>query len=498
LILLECKDITKFFPGVTALNHVSISFNRAEIHALVGENGAGKSTLIKIIAGKYRPDTGEIYLKGKKVQMTEPRKAIEQGISTVFQEYNLLPHLRIIENIILGNEPVGKKDRIDWQKARAICIQLMENLQINIDLDLYAGDLGAAEAKMVEILKALVSKAEIIIMDEPTAALPEKEVEALFRLIYNLKASGVTVIYISHRINEIFSIADRVSVLKDGKIVGTFLVNTINQDELIRLMVGREISSTFPYRHNFQDNPVVLSLRNIEDQRRHLKGISFDLRQGEILAIGGMTGNGQREIIRFLFGSYPISKGEVYYEGKKVSIRSPRDALHLGIGFIPDDRRNEGLAVTQSVRKNIALPSLHLRQSIGFIHRRKEKEIVEKMVSTLNILVPMISTPVQNLSGGNQQRVVIAKWLPLKPKVLLFHEPTLGVDVGAKMGIYQLMRQFADEGVAILMVTGDMIELLRIPDRILVFFEGKITGEFFRQNATEEEIMFAASGQKEV
>jgi ribose transport system ATP-binding protein len=211
-----------------------------------------------------------------------------------------------------------------------------------------------------------------------------------------------------------------------------------------------------------------------------------------------MTGNGQREIIRFLFGSYPISKGEVYYEGKKVSIRSPRDALHLGIGFIPDDRRNEGLAVTQSVRKNIALPSLHLRQSIGFIHRRKEKEIVEKMVSTLNILVPMISTPVQNLSGGNQQRVVIAKWLPLKPKVLLFHEPTLGVDVGAKMGIYQLMRQFADEGVAILMVTSDMIELLRIPDRILVFFEGKITGEFFRQNATEEEIMFAASGQKEV
>lgn len=493
--MLECKDITKTFPGVTALSHVSIFFNQAEIHALVGENGAGKSTLIKIIAGKYRPDTGEIYLKGKKVQMTDPRKAIEHGISTVFQEYNLLPHLRVLENIILGNEPIGKRGRIDWKKARAICTQLMDNLQINIDLDRYAGDLGAAEAKMVEILKALVSKAEIIIMDEPTAALPEKEVEALFRLIRNLKASGVTVIYISHRLNEIFSIADRVSVLKDGKMVGTFSVNSINQDELIRLMIGREISSTFSYRQNFQENPVILSLRNIEDQR-HLKGISFDLHQGEILAIGGMTGNGQREIIRFLFGSHSISKGEVFYEGKKVSIRSPRDALQLGIGFIPDDRRNEGLAVTQSVRKNIALPSIHLRQTIGFIHHREEKEVVEKMVSTLSILVPMVSTPVQNLSGGNQQRVVIAKWLPLKPKVLLFHEPTLGVDVGAKMGIYQLMRQFADEGVAILIVTSDMIELLRIPDRILVFFEGKITGEFFRQNATEEKIMFAASGQK--
>ncbi len=497
MVLLECKDITKIFPGVTALNHVSISFNQAEIHALVGENGAGKSTLIKIIAGKYHPDGGEIFLKGKKVQITDPRKAIGQGISTVYQEYNLLPNLRVIENIILGNELIGKNGRIDWKKSREICTQLMKNLEIYIDLDRYASDLGAAEAKMVEILKALVSKAEIIIMDEPTAALPEKEVESLFRLIQNLKASGVTVIYISHRINEIFSIADRVSILKDGKFVGTFSVTSINQEDLIRLMIGREISGTFPYRQNAKDNPIILSLHNIEDQKR-LKGISFNLHQGEILAIGGMTGNGQREVIRLLFGSHPISSGEIYFEGEKVSIRSPIEALHLGIGFIPDDRRNEGLAVTQSVRKNIALPSLHLRQSLGFIHRREEREIVEKMVSTLNILVPSISAPVQNLSGGNQQRVVIAKWLPLKPKVLLFHEPTLGVDVGAKMGIYQLMKQFADEGVAILMVTSDMIEILRIPDRILVLYEGKITGEFFRQNATEEKIMLAASGQIEV
>jgi ribose transport system ATP-binding protein len=490
---LELKGITKTFPGVVALNGVDIGFTKSEIHALVGENGAGKSTLIKIIGGKYQPDSGKVIYKSRKVKITDPLKALKLGISTVYQEYNLIPNLKVIENILLGSEPIGRFRRIDWKKAEGFCRDLMSRMNVQVDLHQYASELGAAEAKVVEILKALVASADIVIMDEPTAALPEHEVDSLFGLIRSLKENGVTVIYISHRIDEIFAIADRVSVLKDGNMVGTRVVSEIDRDRLIKLMIGRELKDIYPLRRGGGTRDVTLSVRRIGDGGR-LKDITFDLHRGEIIGVGGMTGNGQRELIRALFGAHRTTAGKIAFEGREVTIDSPRKALRLGIGFIPDDRRNEGLAVTQPVRRNIALPSLHMRQHAGIIQSGREKSVVEDTVRTLDIRLTSIAQRVQNLSGGNQQRVVIAKWIPLNPKVLLFHEPTLGIDVGAKLEIYRLMNRFTELGVSILMVTSDMMELLNVPDRIVVLFNGSISGEFSREEASEEAVMYAASG----
>ena len=495
-MLLQLRGITKRFPGVVALNSVDIDFLKGEIHALVGENGAGKSTLIKVIGGKYQPDSGDILFKGTKVRIPDPHKALQMGISTVYQEYNLLPDLKVIENIMLGCEPLGKLKRIDWRLAEDFCRDLMSQMGVEVDLHQYVSELGAAEAKIVEILKALVTEAEVVIMDEPTAALPEHDVDSLFSLITSLKKNDVTVIYISHRIEEIFNVADRVSVLKDGNMVGTHHVREISSDHLIKSMVGRELQDIYTVRKGEVSPKVVLSVRDLQDGYR-LKSVSFDLHEGEILGIGGMTGNGQRELIRAIFGAHRITRGEVRVHGDVVTLDSPQKAMKLGIGFLPDDRRNEGLAVTQPVRRNISLPSLHLRQDAGVIRGREEKKVVEKMVDTLGIRVTSILQKVESLSGGNQQRVVLAKWLPLNPKILLFHEPTLGIDVGAKVEIYRLINDFAESGVSIIMVTSDMMELLNVPDRILIFYDGSVSREFLREDATEEAVMFAASGNEE-
>jgi ABC-type sugar transport system ATPase subunit len=495
-MLLQLQGITKKFPGVIALNSVNIDFIRGEIHAIVGENGAGKSTLIKVIGGKYQPDSGDVLFKGKPVRIPTPHKALEMGISTVYQEYNLIPDLRVIENIMLGREPFGKLKRIDWRQAADFCRKLMSRMGVEVDLHQYVSELGAAEAKIVEILKALVTEAEVVIMDEPTAALPEHDVDSLFSLIKSLKKNDVTVIYISHRIDEIFSVADRVSVLKDGDMVGTYHVREISSDNLIKSMVGRELQDIYSTREREVSRKVVLSVRDLQDGYR-LKGVSFNLHEGEIIGIGGMTGNGQRELIRALFGAHRITHGEIAIYGEAVSLNSPQKAMKLGIGFLPDDRRNEGIAITQPVRRNISLPSLHLRQNAGMIRSREERKVVEEMVDRLGIKVISILQKVETLSGGNQQRVVLAKWLPLSPKVLLFHEPTLGIDVGAKVEIYRLINVFVESGVSIIMVTSDMIELLHVPDRILVFYDGFVSREFSRKDATEEAVMFAASGSRE-
>jgi ribose transport system ATP-binding protein len=495
-MLLQLRGITKTFPGVVALNGVSIDFERGEIHAIVGENGAGKSTLIKLIGGKYQPDSGDILFKGEPVRIPTPHRALEMGISTVYQEYNLIPDLRVIENIMLGREPLGSLKKIDWKLAADFCTDLMSSMGVQVDLHQYVSELGAAEAKIVEILKALVTEAQVVIMDEPTAALPERDVDALFSLIESLKKNDVTVIYISHRIDEIFSVADRVSVLKDGSMVGTFRVRDISRDHLIKSMVGRELEDIYAVRERRVSEEVVLSVRDLKDGNR-LKGVSFELHEGEILGIGGMTGNGQRELIRALFGAHRTTGGVIAVHGERVFLDSPQKAMKLGIGFLPDDRRNEGLAITQPVRRNVSLPSLHLRQHAGIIRGREERNLVEDMVEKLGIKVTSILQKVETLSGGNQQRVVLAKWLPLNPRVLLFHEPTLGIDVGAKVEIYRLIDLFAESGVSVIMVTSDMIELLHVPDRILVFYDGSVSREFLREEATEEAVMFAASGSGE-
>jgi ribose transport system ATP-binding protein len=494
-MVLELKNISKRFPGVVALDDVSIGFAKGEVHALAGENGAGKSTLIKVIAGRYRPDEGRILFHEKVVEIADPLTASRMGISVVYQEYNLVPKMTVQDNVLLGREPRTKAGSIDRGAARAEVQELASRMNVSLSPDSYVADLGAAEAKIVEIMKALASHVEVLILDEPTAALPEKDVAALFSVIRSLRDAGVTVLYISHRLDEIFTIADRVTVLKDGQLVGTWPVAQIDRDFLVRSMVGRELTDIYPARRPPAEGMEVLSGEGLSDGK-DLTGVSFRLRAGEILGVGGMTGNGQRELIRCLFGAHPLTAGKIRVLGREVRIGTPRQAMDLGIGFIPDDRRNEGLSVNQSVLRNLALPSLGLRQTAGIIRRRREKEASEKVVHDLEIKLSAVSQAVRSMSGGNQQRVVIGKWIPLAPRVLLFHEPTLGIDVGARAEIYRLMRRLTSQGVAILMVSSDMIELLNVPDRILVFYRGAIGAEFAAGEATEEMVMRVASGGK--
>jgi ribose transport system ATP-binding protein len=493
-MLLELKNISKRFPGVVALDDVSIELAKGEVHALAGENGAGKSTLIKVLAGRYHPDAGAILFDGKQVEIADPLKASRMGISVVYQEYNLLPKLTVQDNILLGREPLGSLGRIDRAASRAEVRALAERMKVDIDPDSYVADLGAAEAKIVEIMKALAARVEVLILDEPTAALPEKDVAALFAVIRSLREGGVTVVYISHRLEEIFSIADRVSVLKDGQLVGTWPVAEIDRDFLVRSMVGRELTDIYPPRRGAPAAEEVLSGEGLRGP--NLAGVSFALRAGEILGVGGMTGNGQREFLRSLFGAHPLTAGTIRFRGRPARIGSPREAMDLGLGFIPDDRRNEGLSVSQSVQRNLSLPSLGLRQTAGVIRRKQERETAEGIVRDLDIKLAALSQPARGMSGGNQQRAVIGKWLPMRPKVLLFLEPTLGIDVGARVEIYRLMRRLTSQGVAILMVSSDMLELLNVPDRILVFWRGAIAAEFAAGQASEEAVMFAASGGK--
>jgi ribose transport system ATP-binding protein len=492
-MLLELRNVSKRFPGVVALDDVSIGFARGEVHALAGENGAGKSTLIKVIAGRYRPDGGHILFHDAVVEIADPLKASRMGISVVYQEYNLLPKLTVQDNVLLGREPRTPLGSIDRAAARSAVTALAARMNVSLSPDSFVADLGAAEAKIVEIMKALASHVEVLILDEPTAALPEKDVAALFSVIRSLRDAGVTVLYISHRLDEIFAIADRVTVLKDGQRVGTWPVSEITRDFLIRSMVGRELTDIYPARRASADGQEVFSGEGLSDGK-NLFGISFRLRAGEILGVGGMTGNGQREFIRCLFGAHPLTAGKLRFSGRAVRIGSPRKAMDLGIGFIPDDRRNEGLSVSQSVLRNLCLPSLGLRQTAGIIRGRQEKTAANGIVESLEIRCAAVTQPVRSMSGGNQQRVVIGKWIPLSPAVLLFHEPTLGIDVGARAEIYRLMRGLTERGVAIIMVSSDMIELLNVPDRILVFSRGRISAEFAAGEASEEAVMSAASG----
>lgn len=496
-MFLEVKKITKKFLDITALNDVSISFKKGEVHAIVGENGAGKSTLIKIIGGIYHAENGVILFNGKEVKISSPFEASKFGINIVCQEYNLVPNLSVLDNIILGKEPVGQFGKINKAVAKKHLEEIIEKYALHINLNKFAGDLSAAEAKIAEILKAYISKLEILILDEPTAALTDDDVTSLFNLIGILKSRGITVIYISHRLEEVFQICDRVSVLKDGFYIDTFNTSEINHDLLVKLMVGRELKEMFPARNTEQLNTkeVVLSVKNISDDT-HFYNVSFDLHEGEILGIGGMAGHGQREFIRSLFGFHSLTSGEFIFNNKKIEINNPQTAVKNGFAFLSDDRRNEGLALPQSILRNISYPSQDKRTTFGIIHKQQDRTVVLKLVKQLSIKLTSIDQNVQGLSGGNQQRIVIAKWLLVSPQIMLFHEPTLGIDVGAKQEVYKLLRLFTKEGISIIMVTSDMLELLHMSDRICVFYEGKIKAMIPSCEATEEIIMRAASGKK--
>ncbi|MDI3481752.1 MAG: ribose transport system ATP-binding protein [Tepidanaerobacteraceae bacterium] len=493
-IILQMKNITKKFPGVLALDEAQLEVKKGEVHILVGENGAGKSTLMKILAGAYTKDSGEIYFKGEKIETLSPKHAQELGISIIYQELNLIPYLTVAENIFLGREPVSERipGQIDWKRLFDSAQEILNNLHVDIDARAIVKSLGIAKQQMVEVAKALSLNSDIIIMDEPTAALTRQEIENLFDIIRRVKQKGVSIIYISHRLEEFSEIGDRVTVMRDGKTIATLDIKDIKMDELIKLMVGRELKEKFPKIHL----DIGKDIMRVANLRRGdvLKDISFSVREGEILGIAGLIGAGRTELARAIFGFDRIDRGDIYVDGKKVNIRKPWDAIKCGIGLVPEDRKGHGLVLTLSVRSNITLASLDGISQRQHINLKKEASIVKDYIKKLNIKTPGHEQKVASLSGGNQQKVVLAKWLLSKSRIFIFDEPTRGIDVGAKIEVYHLMNDLVKNGAGIILISSELPEILGMCDRILVMCRGEITAELKREDATQEKILYFATG----
>jgi len=491
-IILEMKNISKSFFGVPALKKVSLKVRKGTVHALMGENGAGKSTLMKILAGIYQPDEGEIYLKGSAIQIKDTHTALKYGITMIHQELSPVVEMTVGENIFLGREPRTFGNFVNYKKMYEEANKLLQDLSINIDPKTKMKKLTVAEMQLIEIIKALSYDAEIIIMDEPTSAIGDREVEKLFDVINELTNKGKSIIYISHKMDEIFKIADDITVFRDGLHIATKPASEINNDLLIKLMVGREITSIFPEKDNIPNNKNILSVRNLTSQGK-FTDVSFDLKEGEILGLTGLMGAGRTEIVESIFGIRPIDSGEVYLNGEKLSIKKPTDAIKHGIAFITENRKDDGLFLPMSIQENISMCTLNQRSIGGFIRSKEEKQVTEEYHKKLKIKSSSLRQPVETLSGGNQQKVVLAKWLLTKPKVLILDEPTRGIDIGAKSEIYKLMMELVEDGMSIIMISSEMPEVLGMSDRILVFCEGRLTGELHRDEATQEKILELAT-----
>lgn len=486
-------DITKEFPGVRALDGAQLSVEAGECHALVGENGAGKSTLMKVLSGACHPDAGVIILGGSVQQVTSPIVARKLGITMIHQELNLLPEMTVAENIFLGHEIV--RGPLRWLDKRAMenkSEELLASFGQKLSGRTLVKKISLAQQQMVEIAKAISVQSKVIIMDEPSAILTDRELAELFDLIGRLKKQGVAIVYISHRLEEIFSICDRVTVMRDGKTVLTDQTSNVTQDQIIRLMVGREIEQFFPSQHS---NPgaEILRLESVT-QRGKLHNINLSLRKGEIAGLTGLVGAGRTELARVIFGAEQADSGQMFLDGRPVSFRSPRQAIDAGIGLLTEDRKNQGLVLSMMVRENTSMASLVRLVKHGFVDIRAEKEATRGYIRDLQIKTPSTEQKVRNLSGGTQQKVVLAKWLFTKSRVLIFDEPTRGIDVGAKAEIYQLMWKLVAQGIAILMISSELPEVLKMCDRILVMHEGEITGELKQAEATQEKIIALAMG----
>ena len=489
-LILEIKGLSKTFPGVKALESVDFSVREGEVHALVGENGAGKSTLIKILSGAYPKDSGEIIFEGKSISTQNPHHAQQIGISTIYQEFNLAPHLSVIENILIGQLPM-RGLAVDWVEARKRATEILDRLGVTMRMDEPVGKLPVAEKQLVEIAKALAHKSRLLIMDEPSAVLGEKDMVKLYQVVRSLKESGITIIYISHRLIEIFDIADRVTVLKDGQFVGTRNVSEVTMPELVKMMIGRELKDVYPKRKgNFGD--VILKVNNVA-RPGILEDVSFQLRAGEIIGIAGMRGSGRTELARAIFGADPHD-GTISLSGKTINIRSPQDAISNRLALATEDRKAEGLFLQSSTKNNISISGLKDISWAGFIIQRKiELGKVLRLIKTMLIKTPGPDFPVANMSGGNQQKVILARWLNIDAKVLLLDEPTRGIDVGSKSEIYQLMAQLTEQGVGLIMISSELPEILGMSDHILVMHDGKMVKELQRAEASEEVIMSYAA-----
>jgi ribose transport system ATP-binding protein len=489
--LVEMTKITKTFPGVVALDGVTFECCPGEVHAVVGENGAGKSTLMKILAGVYAPDKGEITLCGETVRISSPHAAQHMGISIIYQELNLLPDLNVAQNVFLGRESRGALGLVHERQQEAKAQEVLHRLGVDIDPRERLGRLSVAQQQMVEIAKALSLNARVVIMDEPSATLGGQDLERLFDVIKALKEQGVAVIYISHRISEIFQIADRVTVFKDGKVVGTYRVSDIDRPSLVRLMIGRSLSETFPKRCG-RVGEEILRIEGLRVGDR-LRDINLVVHAGEIVGISGLVGAGRTELAQAIFGTRSIDSGAVHLRGKRVRIEDPRRALRHRIGYLTENRNAEGLVMGQSVKENAALPSLNQRQRWGVVDQRAEHQVVAATSESLHLRAPSLGADVENLSGGNRQKVVLAKWLISGPELLIFDEPTRGIDVGAKAEIWQLMRDLADQGKGVLMISSELPEVIGMSDRVVVMHRGRIVGELPGETATEEAVMMLAT-----
>lgn len=488
--ILSIKNLSKYYPGVQALDDVSIDFYEGEVHALIGENGAGKSTLIKMISGAAKPDGGVITFHGKNYEEMSPHLSKALGIEVIYQEFNLIPTLSVAENVFMGDE-IKVNGMIDRKTLIEKTKSIFQSMKTNIDPMALVEDLPIAYMQLVEIAKSISRQVKVLIMDEPTAPLSNSEVEILFQLVRELKNKGVTIIYISHRLPELFEISDRLTVMRDGKKIITLNTAETTKKELIKYMVGREITETCP-RREFKPGEVILEVKNITGNG--VKDIFFKVRKGEIFGLGGLVGAGRTELVRLLFGADKLENGEIWLEERKVRIQDPRQAVKLGFGLVPEDRKQHGAIQELSIRWNITLPILQKLSRLGVINRKKEDDCVTKHKDVLEIKTPSVDQAVKNLSGGNQQKVVLSKWMASQSKILIFDEPTRGVDVGAKQEIYKFMNNLARQGIAIIMISSEMEELLGMSDRILVLCEGRVMGELQKEEFSQENVLSLASG----
>ena len=489
---IRLNRIEKSFPGVKAVDNVDFSLESGCVHAVVGENGAGKSTLMKIVAGVYQKDSGQIFVNGEEAAISEPADAIRLGISIIEQEFSLFSELTVFQNIFIGKEySRAGKALIDWPKIKQETEEILTEMGLHIEISKAIKYLTTSEQQIIEIAKAVFFGAKFIIMDEPTSSLGDQEKTILFSLIKKLKQKGVGIVYISHRMEEIFDIADIVTVMRDGKKVGTYTIDELNREKVIKLMVGREITDIF-----FRDRDGVSGDKVLEVKDLYKKGsfrdISFEVREGEILGLSGLMGAQRTEIVRCLFGLDPFDGGEVVFKGERLKLNNTSRIIRQGVGFVPEDRKRDGIVHTMSVRENISLASLDRVSNFGWIQQAKEEDAVQEQVDALDIKIVSLEQDATKLSGGNQQKVVLGRFLALKPKLLILDEPTRGIDVGAKQEVHRIIDKIAKAGVAIILISSEMPEILGASDRIIVLHQGRITAEYSYEEATQEKLLKSA------
>ncbi len=490
-LLLQMEGISKVFPGVKALDSVDLELAKGEVLGLLGENGAGKSTLIKILAGTYQKDAGRIFVNGKNVDIIDPSTGKELGIRVIYQELNTLDYLSVAENIFLGELPAAKGGFVQWKRMRDNAKKILSMMKVDIDPDQLAGTLTTGQKQIIEIARALSKEAKILVMDEPTAAIGEKEEKILFAIIDNLRKQGISIIYISHKLSEIFEITDRVIVLRDGKLIGTKRTDETNRAELIKMMVGRDLLDMYP-KEKVPIGDTILTVENLS-YKDEVKNASFSLKRGEILGLFGLEGSGRTTLLKTVFGAYKKDTGTITINGEVVSLSHPYHAKNEGLSLVPISRKEEGVSLTMSVAENITMTSIELLGKGMRFDKHDMRQKADKWIQNLQIKTPSSATAVDSLSGGNQQKVAVAKWLESEAEVFIFNEPTRGIDVGAKVEIYKLMERLCAEGKAVIMSSSELMEIISIPDRIIVMAQGEITAEFDPEQVDKEELVHAAS-----